>query len=63
MQQEAAYGIWNLVSHDKKLLEQAVGDNKIVETYVALLRTQSPPAIRYVEGKGERMNVRARGGG
>ncbi|CAM9535486.1 unnamed protein product [Ascophyllum nodosum] len=46
LQQEAAYGIWNVISHDRDLLAQAAKDDKIVSAFAGLVRAQSPPVVR-----------------
>lgn len=46
LQQEAMYGVWNLVAHDQKLLVQAAKTTEVMNAYVALVRTQSPAVVR-----------------
>lgn len=48
LQQEAAYGIWNIVAHDQDLLLQASRDDRVMAAYVSLVRAQSPPVVRCV---------------
>ena len=36
-QQEAAYGIWNIASHDQEILVQASKNEKVIGTFVALV--------------------------
>ena len=50
LQQEAAHGIWNIVAHDQELLLQAARDDGVLGAYVALVRAQSPPVVRYGTG-------------
>lgn len=50
LQQEAAHGIWNIVAHDQELLLQAARDDRVLGAYVALVRAQSPPVVRYGTG-------------
>ncbi|CAN0271087.1 unnamed protein product, partial [Laminaria digitata] len=46
LQQEAAYGIWNIASHDEEILVQASKNEKVIGTFVALVRAQSAPVVR-----------------
>ena len=59
LQQEAAYGIWNVISHDRDLLAQAAKDDKIVSAFAGLVRAQSPPVVR-CETPGDRGRRRGR---
>ncbi len=65
LQQEAAYGIWNMVAHDRQLLLQASRDDRVMAAYVSLVRALSPPVVRCVSfgGRGsvQRGSVPSRG--
>ena len=57
LQQEAAYGVWNIVAHDYELLLQASRDDRVMAAYVALVRAQSPPVVRCVVFCGARSGL------
>lgn len=46
LQQEAAHGIWNIVSCKHELLVQAAANDEVVKAFVNLLRSHSPPVVR-----------------
>lgn len=46
LQQEAAYGIWNIASHSQEILVQASKNEKVIGAFVALVRAQSAPVVR-----------------
>lgn len=49
MQREAAFAMWNLVSHGGERLSEAVQTPGVLDAFVGLLSVPAPCVVRYVE--------------